>query len=230
MTVAGRLARPVDWALRQEPRHGHPAHPRGEARPPAGPRPQPRPPLHRLRRDASHDRLEHLRLTPGPHGGPGAHPGPGAGPALRPLLAGALRARRRVRGAALRPPPVRGRTEPRPFTNTITSCRRLSSARSPCRSRPRTRSPTTSLSRLAALPAGERADIVRLLVVAMIIDWRIPRSAQPGAGTTPDRGPPGSLHRGSQAPGDATFVAGPGLAGLEHQRQDLSDLSADPPP
>ena len=88
MTVAGRLARPVDWALRQEPRHGHPAHPRGEARPPAGPRPQPRPPLHRLRRDASHGRLEHRRLTPGPHGGPGAHPGPGAGPALRPLLAG----------------------------------------------------------------------------------------------------------------------------------------------
>ena len=125
-------------------------------------------------------------------------------------LRGALRARRRVRGAALRPPPVRGRTEPRPFTNTITSCRRLSSARSPCRSRPRTRSPTTSLSRLAALPAGERADIVRLLVVAMIIDWRIPRAAQPGAGTTPDRGPPGSLHWGRQAPGGATFVAWPG--------------------
>ena len=112
----------------------------------------------------------------------------------------------------------------------FTSRPRLSSARSPGRSRPRTRSPTTSLSRLAALPAGERADIVRLLVVAMIIDWRIPRSAQPGAGTTPDRGPPGSLHRGSQAPGDATFVAGPGLAGLEHQRQDLRDRSADPPP
>ena len=34
-------------------------------------------------------------------------------------LRGALRARRRVRGAALRPPPVRGRTGPRPFTNTI---------------------------------------------------------------------------------------------------------------
>ena len=230
MTVAGRLARPVDRAPRQEPRQGHPAHPRGEARPPAGPRPQPvrlfidfvgMPVMTAWNIYASPRVLTEARvriLAPAR-----------VQPCVRSLR-GALRARRRVRGAALRPPPVRGRTEPRPFTNTITSCRRLSSARSPCRSRPRTRSPTTSLSRLAARPAGERADIVRLPVVAMIIDWRIPRSAQPGAGTTPDRGPPGSLHRGSQAPGDATFVAGPGLAGLEHQRQDLSDLSADPPP